>query len=85
MIIDNDNFDEPRSVDLHEDGLLWLINRCVFHPRGFALGRTPGQDDFTLFGDGEEAWSYGPGIDDECFAAATACFRRVSEYAAVGG
>jgi hypothetical protein len=29
----------PRPfVELSESGLLWLINRVVFYPRGFALG-----------------------------------------------
>lgn len=28
----------PRPFsDLRDSGLLWLINRSVFHPRGFAL------------------------------------------------
>ncbi|MFJ6440257.1 hypothetical protein [Streptomyces sp. NPDC091649] len=25
-------------IELSESGLLWLINRTVFHPRGLALG-----------------------------------------------
>lgn len=24
--------------ELVDSGLLWLVNRCVFHPRGLALG-----------------------------------------------
>jgi hypothetical protein len=28
---------QGRPVRLRDDGLLWYINRCVFHPRGYAL------------------------------------------------
>jgi hypothetical protein len=45
-------------VDLIEDGLLWLINASVFHPRGFALAIAPSTGELTLMGDGTEAWSY---------------------------
>lgn len=53
------------EVDLHDDGLLWLINRAVFHPRGFALGHTPGTDYFVLLGDGSEPWRYAQSDDVE--------------------
>ena len=50
---------EPHiPVDLRADGVLWMINRCVFHPRGFALAI----DDagaLTLMGNGSEPWQYG--------------------------
>lgn len=51
------------DVDLREDGLLWLINRVVFHPRGFALGVDVDDDGrptgrFVLFGDGTEVWRF---------------------------
>lgn len=46
-------------VDLHKDGILYMINRQVFHPRGFALGHDPGDDgSFALMGDGTEPWRY---------------------------
>ena len=44
-------------VDLREDGLLWLINRAVLHPRGFALGISP-DGKFDLIGDGKEPWHF---------------------------
>lgn len=47
-----------REVFLREDGLLWLINRAVFHPRGYALGQDPDNGKFILYGDGSEAWSF---------------------------
>ena len=49
--------------DLRDSGLLWLINRAVFHPRGFALALTitdGGQaTGWSLLGDGSEPWQYG--------------------------
>jgi hypothetical protein len=54
--------------ELRDTGLLWLINRTVFHPRGFALALMydePGQAEggnvtgWQLYGDGTEPWSMG--------------------------
>lgn len=53
-------------VDLREDGVLWLINRVVFHPRGFALGLNP-DGSFCLLGDGTEVWTMPEKAEDECF------------------
>ena len=47
-----------RPVDLQADGLLWLINREVFHPRGYALGYDPEERTFVLMGDGTEPFVY---------------------------
>ena len=47
--------------ELSDSGLLWLINRTVFHPRGFALGLVTGEDGeavgWQLLGDGSGPWS----------------------------
>jgi hypothetical protein len=48
----------PKYVDLVETGLLWLVNTSVFHPRGFALGYDATVRQFTLLGDGTEAWVF---------------------------
>lgn len=57
-----ENDDAGRDVDLRADGLLWLINRTVFHPRGYALGmddgKATGRVAFTLYGDGSEPWRF---------------------------
>jgi hypothetical protein len=48
--------------DLRTTGLLWLINRAVFHPRGYALALTVEDGEATgwsLMGDGSEPWEYG--------------------------
>ena len=54
--------DEPRPFsEFQEDGLLWLVNVSVFHPRGYAL--TFHKDDdgiiagWSLQGDGSEPWT----------------------------
>lgn len=52
--------------DLRDSGLLWLINRVVFHPRGWALGMAYRDGEligWTLEGDGREPWSFP--VDDE--------------------
>lgn len=66
------------SVDIHTDGVLWLINRVVFHPRGFALC----VNDFGAFGivgNGSEVWTFNDGIDDDRFARVEAMFKRAKE------
>lgn len=55
---------DEREVDLVESGLLWLINRQVFHPRGFALSRDPDTNTFYLNGDGADVWSYAEDIGE---------------------
>lgn len=48
--------------ELSDSGLLWLINRTVFHPRGYALALTVTDGEATgwsLLGDGSEPWQFG--------------------------
>lgn len=45
-------------VDLRRDGLLWLINTTVFHPRGYALGYDVDTGVFLLMGDGGDVWGF---------------------------
>ena len=47
------------SVDILEDGLLYMINATIFHPRGFALAKS--DDKLVLLGDGSEAWVFQDG------------------------
>jgi hypothetical protein len=70
--------------ELRESGLLWLINRTVFHPRGFALGLVHGTDGkaigWTLLGDGKEPWRYASEqSEDRRFAAAEATLQAAKE------
>lgn len=56
-------------IQLQEHGLLWLINKAVFHPRGFALvmhvDRHGAGIGWSLEGDGTEAWKMGDDIDED--------------------
>lgn len=57
--------------DLRESGLLWLINRTTFHPRGYALALHVDDDGvatgWTIDGDGTEPWTFTAAVDDSCF------------------
>jgi len=74
-------------AELSESGLLWLINRVVFHPRGFALAlvRREGDGEITgwrLLGDGGGPWRM-EGDEPEFGAAeATLASARESRHAA---
>jgi hypothetical protein len=65
-------------AELREHGLLWLINRTVFHPRGYALAFHVDEFDgastgWQMLGDGTESWNYDPSVgEDELFRAAEA-------------
>lgn len=61
--------EEARSFDeLRGTGLLWLINRVVMHPRGYALAIHHDEDGraigWTLLGDDTEPWSFSPAEDE---------------------
>jgi hypothetical protein len=56
-------------VDLRSSGLLWLINRAVFHPRGFALAIDSKTGVFSLLGDGSEEFTFTPDDDAAGFKA----------------
>jgi hypothetical protein len=70
---------QPIST-LQESGLLWLINRVVFHPRGFSLALHFNENGnclgWWLMGDGSELWTFGDGSEiDE-----NELFRRVENF-----
>lgn len=66
---------DPRPwSQLRDSGLLWLINRVAFHPRGYALAlayRDGEPVGWLLLGDGTVPWSMG-GDETLEFAAANA-------------
>lgn len=55
-------------AELRDTGLLWMINRSLFHPRGFALALVYDADGqctgWELLGDGSEPWTYASDIDE---------------------
>jgi hypothetical protein len=69
--------------DLSDSGLLWLINRVVFHPRGFALQLARRETDgeiigWRLAGDGSELWRMDG--DEPEFDAAEATFAAARSH-----
>lgn len=68
-------------TELGESGLLWLINKVCFHPRGFALaivtdsktGKIKGWD---LLGNGSEPWRFTEEVDNEYFHRAEGTLHR---------
>lgn len=62
-------------AELRTTGLLWLINRQIFHPRGFALAvvadmTTGDVSGWKLLGDGREPWNFADGDEAPALAAA---------------
>ena len=66
------------ETDLLKDGVLWAINRVLFHPRGYALAYDQADGTFFILGDGRETWRFatkeegldapGEGEDDKFLA-----------------
>lgn len=50
--------EDAQIVDIRADGILWMINRVIFHPRGFTLGYDEDNRIFILQGNGKEVWTY---------------------------
>lgn len=59
--------------DLSDSGVLWAINRVLFHPRGYALTLVFNEEGaatgWYIQGLGKEVWSFDERTDDERFAA----------------
>lgn len=65
-------------------GVLWLINRVVFHPRGYALALEyadgePHPYGWSIQGDGSEVWSFQLD-EDEKFAAVEALLAQAARF-----
>lgn len=78
------NYFSARSLDdLRTSGLLWLINRVVFHPRGFALGIVYVEGEaagWSLQGDGCDPYRYADDIPEpDLLAAAEREFAALRE------
>lgn len=67
--------------ELRDTGLLWLINRVILHPRGYALAIQMNPDGtssgWNLVGDGTEPWQYG--CDAESQAREDELFAKIKE------
>ena len=76
MTTDRQTIDDetPLGAQLEElrgKGLLWAINRYIFHPRGFALTFDQNEEKAIVGvwvqGDGTECWAYAGEDDDDGF------------------
>lgn len=75
--------DDGATVNLRRDGVLWIVNRIVFHPRGFALGVTE-DGGMRLYGAGAETWIYASDVPEQsAFVAFEALLDRAREHNAV--
>lgn len=71
-------------IDLSDTGLLWLINRVVFHPRGYKLALickdgTREVEGWTLQGDGSEVCVFSESDDDAEFAKVNEFFDMLAD------
>lgn len=60
----------PRPfAELSNAGVLWAINRTLFHPRGYALALCHDGDGgvigWRVLGDGTEPWVYQSSVDED--------------------
>ncbi len=67
-------------VDFFDDGLLWLINKSLLHPRGYALGVDVNTKEMTLLGNGSEPWRFELPNEDDLFQRVEQLFTRAAEY-----
>ena len=78
---DGADFPHPFS-ELRPSGLLWLVNRAVFYPRGYALALVFDVDGVALGwhlqGDGSEPFWFSPEDDVDSFAAVEQTLRASS-------
>lgn len=66
IVVPHDDDGRPFN-ELRENGLLWLINRTIFHPRGFSLGfvvetsEETGEETslgWSILGNGSESFTF---------------------------
>lgn len=50
--------------DIIDNGILWMINKSIFHPQGYALALSTDTGNFELFGNGDEPWSFAGVAED---------------------
>lgn len=68
--------------ELRDSGMLWLINRVAFHPRGFALGLVYDDGDdskpigWSIMHDGSEIWRFTDSDDEDGFRRAEETLRQ---------
>ena len=73
------------DADLIDDGLLWYINRVAFHPRGMALAYDPDTQEFFVWGDLDEPWTFDEESDKEKFVAFEHLLSRLAAQIGLDG
>ena len=68
-----------REVDLRADGVLYEINRRIFHPLGFSLAMRPQSRQFVLLGGGNEPMRFVDQPGDVTNAEREAAFATLIE------
>ncbi len=77
--------DERRPFsELRNRGVLWAVNKTLFHPRGYALAFHYDDDEaateptgWSIFGNSSEVWTMTEEMDDRGFAAFEALLEEV--------
>ncbi len=77
-----------RFEDLRGTGVLWAINKYLFHPRGFALSleyREPYKEGdapigWQLLGDGTESWQFDEDSEQEAFIRFESFIQKFNEF-----
>jgi hypothetical protein len=72
--------------EFRDEGLLWLINTSVFHPRGYALAFVYDDEDtefknptgWQLHGDGSEPWVMNDHQGDQQFIKSNQLFEETN-------
>lgn len=80
---DSENFSARPIKELSDSGILWLINRVVFHPRGLALALHAEKETgevvgWNIVGDGGKVWKFTEVDDDEYFARAKKTIQEIT-------
>lgn len=67
--------------EMNDSGILWLINRVVFHPRGFALALHTNDEGevvgWSMIGDGSEPYAFTDKKDEEHFKNAKTTLKNL--------
>lgn len=82
--LSNQDFQMYTFNELENSGLLWLINRLVFHPRGYTFGLVPDEHGniigWTVLGDGKTCLRFMPDMDDLGFLAAETFLAKIKGW-----
>lgn len=80
----SDDFTMYTFNDLENSGLLWMINRFIFHPRGFTFGLVPDEHGniigWTVLGDGKTCQRFLPDMDEMGFLTSETFLAKIRGF-----